>query len=57
MEEQQTNLLFIHKFWQQMCPFFEGYDLIYIILDIVTIIAFFKFLFAIPRLVMGGYRK
>ena len=54
MEEQTANLMFIHKFWQDMCPFFQGYDLIYVILDICTIIFFFRLCFAIPRLIIGG---
>lgn len=55
--DEVKDLMFIDTFWRQMCPFFGGYEFIYILLDIITIIVMFKLMFAIPRLVLEGWKK
>lgn len=49
---------FIHEFWVEMLPFLQGYEFIYIFLDIVTVWVLIQAVMIIPsRLLLGGGSK
>ncbi len=49
-----TNLMWIHEFWLQQCPFFidDLYFMIYV-LDVVSIFIFFKVFLTIMPYMLG----
>lgn len=51
-----SDLAFINDFWVQTCPFFSDFSIIYLILDIVTIISFLRIIFYLPAKIMTGWR-
>lgn len=55
--EETVNLNFIDEFWRTMCPFFYSYEIIYILLDLVTIITFIIIMFDLPKKLLGGSKK
>lgn len=48
----------VYNFWVEMCPFFQGYDFIYIFLTAATIYVFIKGVFVLPsRILFGGANR
>lgn len=42
-----NNLMWIHEFWTTQCPFFNDVQFIYYILDLASILIFFKIVITI----------
>ena len=49
---------FIYNFWVEMCPFFQGYEFIYVFLVILSILAMIEMFIVVPfYLLFGGNNK
>lgn len=46
-----------HNFWVEQCPMFSNFQIMYYILDIITILTFLKLLFSVSSLIFGNNRR
>ncbi len=47
----------LHDFWVEQLPMFQGtFEIFYVVMDCLTIILFFRLLFALGSIVPGGNR-
>lgn len=47
----------LHEFWVNQCPFFNDFYAMYYVLDLLTILIFFRLLFSLADLMFIGGRK
>lgn len=44
------TFMILHNFWVEQAPMFNDFQVVYYILDLVTILAFFRILFSLSSL-------
>jgi len=47
----------VHNFWVEQLPFFNTYPFVYFVLDLISIIAFFRIIIIGPMYLVGGRNK
>lgn len=48
---------FIHEFWIDMFPWFQGYEFLYVFLDIVSVLAMIEAFIVLPGYFLFGGTK
>lgn len=47
----------LHNFWVEQLPFFNDFQMMYYVMDLITILIFFKLLFSLSELVFPTRRS
>lgn len=45
-----------HDFWMEQLPFFSDFQIMYYVMDLITILVFFRLLFSLPELIFPNRR-